>query len=73
MRSITFWKTEIRQLSLTERMFFKDVINTLLSWEALKKEYKELDIIRKILDSETQIDTFEDKKTDSNVKKLWED
>lgn len=66
MKSITFWKTEIKQLSLTERMFFKDVIKTLLSWEALKKEYKELDIIRKILDSETQIDTFNDNKMTIN-------
>lgn len=64
---------EIKQLSLTERMFFKDVIKTLLNWEALRKEYKELDLIRRILESETQINTFQNKKSNINIKKWWED
>ena len=61
MRSIRFWKTEVQHLSLMERMFFKDVIKTLLSWEVLKKEYRELDLIRKILESEIQINTSGEK------------
>ncbi len=73
MKSINFWKTEIKQLSLTERMFFKDVIKTLLNWETLRKEYKELDLIRRILESEAQINTFQNKKSDINIKKWWED
>ncbi|MBE0425151.1 MAG: hypothetical protein IBX72_00690 [Nitrospirae bacterium] len=61
MKSVRFWKTEVQQLSLMERMFFKDVIKTLLNWEVLKKEYLELDLIRRILESEIQISTQEEK------------
>ena len=39
-------------LSLTERMFFRDAIRTLQAWEIVKKEYAELDLIKKILEAE---------------------
>ena len=52
MRSIRFWKTEIRSLSLTERIFFRDAIKTLQSWSALREEYGDLDLIKRVLESE---------------------
>jgi hypothetical protein len=69
MKSVRFWRTEVQQLSLMERMFFKDVIKTLLTWKVLKKEYLELDLIRRILESEIQINTQEEK---AHTKKWWE-
>lgn len=42
-------------LSLTERMFFRDAIRTLQTWEIVKKEYAELDLIKKILEAEIKI------------------
>jgi hypothetical protein len=45
----------VQQLSVTERMFFRDAIRTLLAWDLLKDECIELDLIRKILESEIKI------------------
>jgi hypothetical protein len=44
-----------KELSLTEQMFFRDAIKTLLAWEVLKEEYQELDLIMRILESEIQL------------------
>lgn len=52
MRSIKFWKTEIQQLSSAERQFFSGAIETLFTWKLLKQEYGELDLIRRILETE---------------------
>jgi hypothetical protein len=46
---------EVQQLSMTERMFFRDVIKTLLAWELMKEECMELDLVRRILDSEIKV------------------
>jgi hypothetical protein len=55
MKSVRFWRMEVQRLSLTERIFFRDAIRTLLSWETIEGEYLELEVIRKILDSEITI------------------
>lgn len=55
MKSVSFWRMQVRGLSLTERMFFRDAIKTVLSWETLQEECLELDVIRRILDSEIRI------------------
>lgn len=55
MKSIHFWKTQIKELSITQRIFFRDAILTLLSWEALKGEYLELDLMRRMLESDISI------------------
>lgn len=55
MKSVRFWRMEARRLSLTERMFFRDAIRTLLSWHTMQEECVELEVIRKILDSEIRI------------------
>ena len=62
MKSIKFWKTEIKQLSLTERIFFKDAIRTLLQWDAMKKEFSELEMIERVLESEIRIKTEKNNK-----------
>lgn len=55
MKSVKFWKMEVRRLSLTERIFFRDAIRTLLSWGTIQEECVELEVIRRILDSEVRV------------------
>lgn len=59
MKSIKFWRMEAKRLSLTEKMFFRDAIKTLLAWPMLKEEYLELDLIMRILESEIRVITPE--------------
>ena len=59
MRSVKFWQTAAKQLSSTEKMFFRDAIKTLLQWQILKEEYLELDLIMRIVESEIRIVTPE--------------
>ena len=51
MRFTKFWRMQVFDLSLTERMFYRDAIRTLQAWEPLKDEFVELDLIRKMLES----------------------
>jgi hypothetical protein len=55
MKSIKFWKMQIRMLSLSERMFYKDVIDTLMAWKVLKEECLELIILKRMLESEIHV------------------
>ena len=55
MKFITFWRMQTLDLSLTERMFFRDAIRTLQTWAVVKKEYAELELIKKILEAEINI------------------
>jgi hypothetical protein len=64
MKSVKFWQMAAKQLSWTEKMFFKDAIKTLLQWQILKEEYLELDLIMRILESEIHIVTPEARDTD---------
>ena len=66
MRSVKFWQTAARQLSATEKMFFRDAIKTLLQWQILKEEYLELDLIMRIVESEIRIVTPE--ATDADIR-----
>ena len=52
MKSIRFWRMEVQQLTLTERIFFRDAISTLMAWGSLNEEFRELALIRKVLESE---------------------
>lgn len=72
MKSVNFWKMQIKELSITERIFFRDAILTMLSWEALKGEYLELDLIRRMLESDIRIKEFNppDNKTAATRKLL---
>lgn len=67
MKPVKFWKMQVQELSFSERMFFKDAIRTLLTWEVLKEEFSELDLIQRILESEIQVDSQKAK----TVKKWW--
>lgn len=67
MKKVKFWRMEIQQLSLTERMIFNTAIKKLLSWEVFREEYLELDLIRRLLESEIQISTPEVKAVKNNV------
>ena len=66
MKKVKFWRMEIKQLSLSERMIFTTAMNKLLSWEIFKEEFLELDIIRRLLESEIQVNTPEVKVARSN-------
>ncbi len=69
MKFVTFWRMQALDLSLTERMFFRDAIRTLQTWDVLNKEYAELELIKKILEAEINIVpvTTQKKKTDKNA------
>ena len=67
MKKIKFWRMEIKQLSLTERMIFTTAMNKLLSWEIFKEEFLELDLIRRLLESEIQVNTPEVKVVKNNL------
>lgn len=55
MKSVKFWKTKVRQISLTERIFYRNAIKTLLSWDTMGEECIELEVISRILDSEIKV------------------
>ena len=55
MKSIRFWRMEVQQLTLTERIFFRDAISTLMAWKLLNEEFRELELIKKVLESEIRI------------------
>ena len=61
MRSVRFWKTEAKLMSISERMFYRDAIETLLNWQVLRDEYGDLELIKRILDSEIQVQAVEPK------------
>ena len=67
MKRIKFWRIEIKRLSLTERMIFTTAMNKLLSWDVFKEEFLELDIIRRLLESEIQVNTPEVKTVKNNL------
>jgi hypothetical protein len=67
MKNIKFWRMEIQQLSVTEKMIFNTAINKLLSWDVFKEEFLELDLIRRLLESEMQVNTPELKVAKNNV------
>ena len=67
MKKIKFWRMEIKQLSLTERMIFTTAMNKLLLWEVFKEEFFELDLIRRLLESELQVNTPEVKIVKNNL------
>lgn len=55
MRFAKFWKMEIFELSLTERIFYRDAIRTLQAWKPLKEEFAELEMIKKMLEEEIHL------------------
>jgi len=69
MKTLKFWKMEVQQLSFTERMFLINAIKMLLTWEVLKEEYLELDLIKRLLETEIQINTS---KANGDKKKWWD-
>ena len=52
MKSIKFWRTAIQQLSQPEMMKYQEAVQILLTWDILKKEYFELDLLKRIIESE---------------------
>ncbi len=71
MRSVKFWKMEIQRLSVAERQFFSGAIETLFAWKLLKEEYAELDLIRRILESETGHTEFPQHKKEQKPASLF--
>ena len=69
MKTLKFWRMEVQQLSFTERMFLINAIKMLLTWEVLKEEYSELDLIKRLLETEIQINTS---KANGDKKKWWD-
>ena len=69
MRFISFWKMQTLKLSKTERVFFRDAIIKLQTWEVVKKEYADLELIKKILEAGMDINTVDrpDQETNTQV------
>ena len=65
MKSIKFWRTAIQQLSQPEMMKYQEAVQILLRWDVLKKEYFELDILKRILEAEMYIKEARDKRSSS--------
>lgn len=60
MKSISFWAREAQFLPALDREYLKEAIEMLLSWEPLRKEYGELDILRRMLEPEMEEYPFTD-------------
>jgi hypothetical protein len=60
MKSISFWAREAQLLPALDREYLKEAIEMLLSWEPLRKEYGELDILRRMLEPEMEEYSFTD-------------
>jgi hypothetical protein len=67
MKSLKFWKMQIRMLSQSERMFYKDMIDTLMAWKVLKDECLELIILKRMLESEIQASCRSDVKEEKHT------
>jgi hypothetical protein len=52
MKSIKFWRTAIQQLSQPEMTKYQEAVQILLTWDIMKKEYLELDLLKRIIESE---------------------
>jgi hypothetical protein len=55
MKRVKYWSMEIKQLSHTDRIMFTTAINKLLSWDVFKEDFMELDLLRRLLESEIQV------------------
>ena len=53
MKFVNFWTREIKQLSALERIYLTEAINSVLTWDVLKKNYGELDLIKKMLETQS--------------------
>lgn len=49
MKSIRLWARESERLSALERAFFREALESLLSWEPFREEYGELDLVMRTL------------------------
>lgn len=52
MKFVNFWTREIKQLSALEKIYLMEAFESVLSWDVLKKNYGELDLIKKMLENE---------------------
>ncbi len=55
MKFVKFWSMQARELSLSERMFYRDAIRTLQAWDIVRKEFGELELIKNILEREINV------------------
>jgi hypothetical protein len=57
MKPISLWSKEARVLSTLEKVCLREAIEALLSWEPFKREYMELDLIRRLLEEDATIES----------------
>ena len=68
MRFVDFWKLQTLELSKTERIFFRDAISKLQTWEIVKKEYADLELIKKILEAGIDVNPADPPDQETNNK-----
>ncbi len=71
MKPVKFWINEVKLLSSPERACLADAFRSLLSWDILKKEHGELDLIKKILEVEIRFTKPSDEENRTNKKRGW--
>lgn len=55
MRSVKSWRREIGRLSATEKILFMNAIETVLEWQLLREDFRELDLVKRMLQSEMRL------------------
>ncbi len=71
MKFVNFWTREIKQLSALERLYLMDAFGSLLSWDVLKTKYGELDLIRKMLESQLRFTEISAPEVQADKKWSW--
>ena len=60
MKFVHFWRTAVKELSLSEKKYYRDMLEKISEWQSLMEQYPEFKLIRKILESEIPSETNED-------------
>ena len=66
MKFVNFWRIAIKQLSLPEKICYRDLIEKLSAWQSLMEKYPEFALIQRLLESEIPDETKEDMSRTNN-------
>ena len=52
MKFVHFWRMAVKELSLSEKIYYRDLLEKLSAWQSLMEKYPEFVLIQQILESE---------------------
>ena len=58
MKSVRFWSKQVRHLSALERLCLINAFDALSTWEVLRQEYHDFDLIKRILEMENRFTEY---------------